>query len=78
MVSYISKLATKTAPHFGRVNSSNLMSYIPNLAIWGAASTAGLFVFTAGWPTFQDTFYKKIPILGSYWEKEIPPEDRIN
>ena len=62
----------------GKMNSSNLLSYLPNLAIWGAASTAGTFVFTAGWPKFQDTFYKKIPVLGSYWDKEIPPEDRIN
>lgn len=78
MVSYISKLATKTAPHFGKINTSNFISYLPNLALWGGASAAGTFVFTAGWPKFADTIYKKIPYFGSYWVHEIPPEDRIN
>ncbi|SCU94822.1 LADA_0G11562g1_1 [Lachancea dasiensis] len=75
MVAYVSKLAAKTAPHFGRLNLSNLLSYTPNLAIWGGASFAGIFVFTEGWPLFQDTFFKKLPVFGSHWVKEVAPED---
>ncbi|CUS20597.1 LAQU0S01e10242g1_1 [Lachancea quebecensis] len=75
MVAYISKLAAKTAPHFGQLKLRNLIDYVPNLAIWGGASLAGVFVFTEGWPKFQDTIYKKIPIMGPHWQVEIPPED---
>lgn len=76
MVSYVSKVSTKVAPHFGRVTFSNLITYTPNLALWGAAWMSGVFVFTEGWPKFQDTIYKKIPYFGSHWIKEIPAEDR--
>ncbi|SCU89557.1 LANO_0D05446g1_1 [Lachancea nothofagi CBS 11611] len=76
MVAYVSKLAAKTAPYYGQLNFSNLIAYIPNLALWGGASAAGMFVFTEGWPKFQDTFYKKIPIFGTHWEVEVAPEDQ--
>ena len=68
-------MAAKTAPYFGSLNLGNLIAYAPNLALWGGASAAGVFVFTEGWPKFQDTFYKKIPFFGSHWVVEIPPED---
>lgn len=72
---YVSKLSAKTAAHFGRITFENLKSYAPNLALWGGASTFGLFVFTDGWPTFQDAFYKKIPYFGDHWVKVVAPED---
>ncbi|SCV01349.1 LAME_0G15654g1_1 [Lachancea meyersii CBS 8951] len=75
MVAYVSKLAAKTTPFFGRLNLSNLIAYTPNLMLWSGASWAGLFVFTEGWPLFQNTFYKKIPLAGSHWVKEVAPED---
>ncbi|SCW04465.1 LAFE_0H14136g1_1 [Lachancea fermentati] len=76
MVAYVSRLAAKTTPYFGKLNIKTLLTYTPDLAIWGGASLAGVFVFTEGWPKFQDTFYKKIPFFGSHWDVEIPPEDR--
>lgn len=54
---------------------STFISYLPNLALWGGAYVAGLAVFTEAWPTFQDAFYKKLPVMGSHWQKTIPPED---
>lgn len=78
MVSYVSKLASKTTPYFGKLNLKNLIDYTPNLAIWGGSSFAAIFVFTEGWPKFQNTLYKKIPYFGSHWVVEIPPEDAPN
>ncbi|GCF00431.1 ubiquinol-cytochrome c reductase core subunit 10 qcr10 [Zygosaccharomyces mellis] len=78
MVSYVSRLAGKTAPHFGRITPYNLLTYAPNLLIWGGSWWAGLFVITDAWPKFQETFYQKIPFFGGHWIKEIPPEDRMN
>ncbi|SCU92149.1 LAFA_0F08350g1_1 [Lachancea sp. 'fantastica'] len=75
MVSYVSKLAAKTAPHFGKLNLSNIIAYTPNLLFWSGASWAGLFVFTEGWPLFQDTFFKKVPVFGTHWVKTVDPED---
>ncbi|KAH3661957.1 hypothetical protein OGAPHI_006136 [Ogataea philodendri] len=51
------------------------VSYTPILAIWGVATTAGIFTFTSNWPLFQDTFYKKLPIMGKLWIKEVDPQD---
>lgn len=75
MVSYISKPATKALPHLGKINLSNLWSYAPNLALWGGASTFGIFAFTEGVPIFQTTFYQKIPIFGSHWIHNPDPQD---
>lgn len=44
--------------------------------LWGGASAFGLFVFVEGWPTFQDAIFKKIPIVGSHWNDNTPPEDK--
>lgn len=78
MVSYISQLASKAAPHFGRISTRNLKSYGPNLLIWGGAWAACVAVYTEGWPIFQDTFYKQIPLFGSHWVKVIPEEDKTH
>jgi ubiquinol-cytochrome c reductase subunit 10 len=75
MVSYISKPAVKALPHLGKINFSNLLSYAPNLAFWGAASTFGIFAFTEGVPIFQTTFYQKIPYFGSHWISNPDPQD---
>ncbi|SCU97707.1 LAMI_0F11056g1_1 [Lachancea mirantina] len=75
MVSYVSRLTAKTAPYYGKLSLAALLSYTPNLALWGGASMFAVFQFTDGWPKFQDTFYKKIPIFGSHWVKEVDPED---
>ncbi|CAB4256402.1 similar to Saccharomyces cerevisiae YHR001W-A QCR10 Subunit of the ubiqunol-cytochrome c oxidoreductase complex which includes Cobp [Maudiozyma barnettii] len=78
MVAYTSGLRFKVLPHLGRINMKNLMSYTPNLMLWGGASLVGALVFVEGWPLFQRTLFSKIPILGANWQKEIPAEDRPN
>ncbi|AET41112.1 ubiquinol--cytochrome-c reductase subunit 10 Ecym_7268 [Eremothecium cymbalariae DBVPG len=72
---YFSKLPFKSAIRFGGVTLKNAFNYAPTLAIWGGASLAAVFVFTENWPIFQDAIFKKIPVYGSHWVKEIPPED---
>ncbi|EDO19512.1 hypothetical protein Kpol_1018p43 [Vanderwaltozyma polyspora DSM 70294] len=76
MVAYVSQLAFKTVPHFGKISTKNLASYAPNLMLWGGAWASCVAVYTSGWPIFQDTFYKKLPYFGSYWVKEVLPEDK--
>ncbi|KAH3682627.1 hypothetical protein WICPIJ_006417 [Wickerhamomyces pijperi] len=66
---------TKAIPHFGKITLQNLAYYAPNLALWGGASTFGLFIFTEGVPVFQDTFFKPIPVLGQHWIKNPDPQD---
>ncbi|GHM92156.1 ubiquinol-cytochrome c reductase core subunit 10 qcr10 [Saccharomyces cerevisiae] len=78
MIQYTSHLSSKTGLHFGRLSLRSLTAYAPNLMLWGGASMLGLFVFTEGWPKFQDTLYKKIPLLGPTLEDHTPPEDKPN
>ncbi|CCC67047.1 hypothetical protein NCAS_0A04890 [Naumovozyma castellii] len=76
MTSYTSRLGIKPNPRLGRLSLRNLLAYSPNLMLWGGASAFGLFVFVEGWPTFQDAIFKKIPIVGSHWNDNTPPEDK--
>ncbi|CCH59469.1 hypothetical protein TBLA_0B06460 [Henningerozyma blattae CBS 6284] len=73
MVSYTSKFSAKGATRFGNLTLRNTLTYSPNLMLWGGASLAGIFVFVEGWPLFQETFFRKIPVYGSYWAKKLPP-----
>ncbi|KAH7583027.1 Cytochrome b-c1 complex subunit 10 [Nakaseomyces glabratus] len=77
-VKYISRLAAAPGLHFGKISFKNLLNYSPNLMVWGATSFAGILVFVEGWPLFQQTLFQKIPVFGSHWIKEIPPEDKSN
>ncbi|CAI2019265.1 hypothetical protein SEUBUCD646_0H00600 [Saccharomyces eubayanus] len=77
-MAYTSKVSSKTGLHFGRISLRNLTAYAPNLMLWGGASMFALFVFTEGWPKFQDAIYKKIPLLGPTLEDHTPPEDKPN
>lgn len=45
------------------------------LAYFGAAAGVFVFFFAAEIPRFSRDIMQKIPILGSYFVKEIPPED---
>lgn len=43
--------------------------------LWGGASLVGLFVFVEGWPLFQQTFFRRIPVVGEHWAQKSPEED---
>ncbi|KAG7904187.1 hypothetical protein KL935_000326 [Ogataea polymorpha] len=70
-----SSLKLKKVPHVGGVTPFLLLGYAPSLALWGGATVAAIFTFTEHWPLFQDTFYKKLPIMGKLWIKEVDPQD---
>ncbi|KAG7867261.1 hypothetical protein KL918_002700 [Ogataea parapolymorpha] len=68
-------LKLKKVPHFGGLTPFLLLGYAPSLALWGGATVAAIFTFTEHWPLFQDTFYKKLPIMGKLWIKDVDPQD---
>ncbi|KAG7751129.1 hypothetical protein KL912_000262 [Ogataea haglerorum] len=68
-------LKLKKVPHFGGLTPSLLLGYAPSLTLWGGAAVAAIFTFTEHWPLFQDTFYKKLPIMGKLWIKDVDPQD---
>ncbi|KAG7896383.1 hypothetical protein KL908_000897 [Ogataea polymorpha] len=72
---YVKSLKLKKVPHVGGVTPFLLLGYAPSLALWGGATVAAIFTFTEHWPLFQDTFYKKLPIMGKLWIKEVDPQD---
>ncbi|GMG35847.1 unnamed protein product [Ambrosiozyma monospora] len=78
MAPYTAGLKYATGAHFGSFTPKAVLAYTPVLSAWGAAAFAGIFVFTENWPLFQDTFFKKVPVLGDHWVKEIDPQDVPN
>lgn len=68
IIQYTSHLSSKTGLHFGRLSLRSLTAYAPNLMLWGGASMLGLFVFTEGWPKFQDTLYKRFRCQDLHWK----------
>lgn len=72
---YNTRINTKISPHLGRLTFKNFLNYFPNLMLWGGASLVGLFVFVEGWPLFQQTFFRRIPVVGEHWAQKSPEED---
>ncbi|KAG7814041.1 hypothetical protein KL921_000315 [Ogataea angusta] len=68
-------LKFKKVPHVGGLTPYLLLGYAPSLALWGGATVAAIFTFTEHWPLFQDTFYKKLPVMGKLWIKDVDPQD---
>jgi hypothetical protein len=41
----------------------------------GAAAVVALLLFAEEIPTVRRDIFQKIPIIGDYWVKTVPPED---
>ncbi|KAL6928791.1 hypothetical protein ACO0SA_002120 [Hanseniaspora valbyensis] len=79
MVSYISSITSKTVPRLtSKITLPVVKSYLPNYLLWGGAWVFGVGTFTEGWPLFQETFYKNIPVFGKHWDPVLDPEDSPN
>jgi ubiquinol-cytochrome c reductase subunit 10 len=74
---YVSGPVLKQAATVGGYHVKSIVSYLPVLAFWGAATGAGVATFTENWPLFQKTFYSKIPIIGNHWIRDVDPEDQF-
>ncbi|CCE89008.1 Piso0_001805 [Millerozyma farinosa CBS 7064] len=75
MVSYIRAPVYKSVKSIAGINLPVLKAYIPNFVLWGGAVGAGIATFTDGVPLFKDTFYSKIPVVGTHWTHNPDPED---
>jgi len=79
MVSYITNVAFKSVPRLSsKVTLPVFKSYLPNYILWSGAWVFGLGVYTEGWPLFQQTFFKHIPVFGKHWDPVLDPEDLPN
>lgn len=74
-IQYIKGPVYKSIKSFAGFNSKQVLTFAPDLVIWGGAAGAGVAVFTSGVPIFKDTFYSKIPYFGSYFTYNPDPED---
>ncbi|ORY15496.1 ubiquinol-cytochrome-c reductase complex subunit-domain-containing protein [Clohesyomyces aquaticus] len=65
----------KTAMNYHGITPATLVRY--GVLAGGFGGVAGIFAifFFAEVPRVREDIMKKIPVLGSYFVKEIPPED---
>lgn len=48
------------------------------IAGFGGAAGAAVLLFASDIPRFRKDIMQKIPVIGSYWVREVPPEDNVS
>ncbi|KAF2118844.1 ubiquinol-cytochrome-c reductase complex subunit-domain-containing protein [Lophiotrema nucula] len=67
--------AYKTAPHFHGITARSAIKYGGMAAGFGGVAGFFALFFFAEVPKVSKDIMQKVPVLGDYFVKEIPPED---
>lgn len=59
----------------GFITAPKFMKWVPTLALWGSATGVALVFFADSITRMRHDIYSKLPVIGSYYDDSVDPED---